>query len=202
MSLVRGQKLGQWHRTKTRSSLVTGYFELRAERRKGGWIAYVDVAEPQGDGYGDLPLTTPETDEGATREDAERVACETARDLADELIEAARMAPERKPKSSAPFVPPEPRAVLTIAAVLDAERTLSANNVSPPYELRTMRSAIEGMFAQFGEMREAGPAVVPPDLILEPGETFMGSVAHTRLIAVDNPTTSGFVCGKRDLPAF
>ena len=143
--MIRGQKIGQWHRAKTYSSLVTGYFELRAERRKGGWIAYVDVADPQGDEYGDSPLTAPETDEGATREDAEMVACETARDLADELIEAARMAPERKPKPLAPFVPPEPRAVLTIAAVLDAERTLSANNVPPPYELRTMRSAMAGL---------------------------------------------------------
>ena len=202
MSLVRGQKIGQWHRTKTRSSLVTGYFELRAERRHGEWIGFVARTEP----LGPIPLAWAHAPRKATREDAERAVCRRAKRLASELRKAARMAPIPEPEPNWKPEPPPPippQAVLTIAAVLDAERTLSANNVPPPYELRTMRAAIEGLFAQFGEMREAGPAVVPPDLILEPGETFMGSVAHTRLIAVDNPTTSGFVCaGKRDLPAF
>lgn len=203
MTRTREQKPIQWRRTKFTSSLVTGFFELYAEGLKGGWS--VCVATRRTADCGRMPLVWLDVPRGATREDAERAACHAARTLARELRKAARMAPKKeepKPKPAPPRPPPEPQAALTIAAVLDAERTLSANNVPPPYELRTMRSAIEGMFAQFGEMREAGPAVVPPDLILEPGETFMGSVAHTRLIAVDNPTTSGFVCGKRTLPAF
>lgn len=84
----RGQKPGQWHRTKTYSSLRTDYFELRAEKRGGSWIALVNVPVA-GVGVDEQVLRWAPTPDGTTREEAERAAAQAARDLAAELLAAA-----------------------------------------------------------------------------------------------------------------
>lgn len=83
--MIRGQKIGQWHRTKTYSSLVTGAFELRAEKRGGQWIGLVDRAEFQGP----VPLVWADAKPGASQEDAEKATCAAARKLAAELLAVA-----------------------------------------------------------------------------------------------------------------
>lgn len=210
MSLVRGQKIGQWHRTKTYSSLVTGRFELRCDRHGRGWTAHVEI---WGEEYTREPLTYAPIVAGATREDAEKAACDAARELAAELLAAVEET-ERTPPArltmageieaemgrgvaaatdaagKALFGPPP--APLTIADVMEAERALAAANVRPPYELRATAEPLANLLASIDGSRavETPPDAEKPKV--RHGETFMGRISHTLLIRVSDPPRNVF----------
>jgi hypothetical protein len=87
----RGQKPGKWHRTKTYSSLRTEHFELRCERRAGGWIGVVSACSA-GVGGWSLILAHVAGTARASREEAEAATITAAYTLAEELREAAHRA--------------------------------------------------------------------------------------------------------------
>jgi hypothetical protein len=93
-------------------------------------------------------------------------------------------------------------APLTLEAIVAAEMSLAANNVTPPYVLRATRASID---AVIGALPKRGPRAVvreiPDDLDLEESEVYMGRVRDTCLIAVDRAAADGFyISGERTLP--
>lgn len=166
--MVCGQKLGQWHRTNTYSSLVTGCFELRAMKRGGEWIAQVDVVGTDGDGYNAPPLAWATDAPVATREGAEAAARDEARKLAMELLAVTDPTP------------------ITLGDIMTAESALAAANVPPPYELRAPEAALLHLLADGSAFAAAtkDPTEWPEK------EPVMGRVSHTLLIAVSPPEPS------------
>ena len=83
-------------------------------------------------------------------------------------------------------------ASIAIADVMEAERALAAGNVSPPYELRATAGALAGLAATLAERCNVEATEPEPMPALQPGETFVGRVSHTLLIAVDDPPAPAF----------
>ena len=95
-----------------------------------------------------------------------------------------------------------PPAPLTLADVIQAESALANANVTPPYELRATAAALAGLAAMLAERCNAEATEPEPMPALQPGETFVGRVSHTLLIAVDEPPSGARLSGNREAPAF
>jgi hypothetical protein len=76
---------------------------------------------------------------------------------------------------------------LTLDYVMRTERALATANVAPPYELRATAAALAGLAATLTERCNVEATEPEPMPALQPGETFVGRVSRTFLIAVDLP---------------
>lgn len=78
-----------------------------------------------------------------------------------------------------------PDGILTVSDVLAAEQKLKENNVTPlPYELRAAAQSLQWIKAELRERATAPSATPPPDLRLNPGETWVGRISDTHIISI------------------